>query len=70
MTCEEALAALKSGDPIHVSGEEMRRFIEAVAPTVSKDDRDQVIRRATSRVRSTVTAYPTVTQIVCPHKPL
>ena len=60
MTAEEALAALKTGDPIHVSGEEMRRFIAAVAPTVPKEDRDQVIRRAAERVRSTVTAYPTV----------
>ena len=60
MTAEEALAALKTGDPIHVQGDEMRRFFAAVAPTVPKDDRDQVIRRATSRVRSTVTAYPTV----------
>ena len=59
MTAEEALAALKSGDPIHVSGEEMRRFIAAVAPTVPKEDRAEVIRRATSRVRSTTTAYPT-----------
>ena len=30
-----------------------------VLPSVPKEDRDQVIRRATSRVRSTVTAYPT-----------
>ena len=27
MTCEEALVALETGDPIHVTGEEMRRFI-------------------------------------------
>ena len=60
MTCEEALAALKTGDPIHVSGEEMRSFIEAVAPTVPKEDRDQVIRRAAKRVRSTVKAYVAV----------
>ena len=32
---------------------------EVVQPTVPKDDRDQVIRRAAERVRSTVTAYPT-----------
>lgn len=49
MTAEEALAALKTGDPIHVSGEEMRRFIAAVAPTVPKDDRDQVIRTTTKK---------------------
>ena len=36
MTCEEALAALKTGDPIHVQGEEMRRFIEAVAPVTCR----------------------------------
>ena len=59
MTAEEALAALKTGDPIYVSGEEMRRFIAVVAPTVPKEDRDQVIRRAVKRVRSTVKAYPT-----------
>lgn len=38
----------------------MTAVIAAVAPTVPKDDRDQVIRRAAERVRSTVTAYPTV----------
>ena len=27
VTCEEALAALETDDPIHVTGEEMRRFI-------------------------------------------
>ena len=59
MTAEEALAALKTGDPIHVSGEEMRRFIAVVLPSVPKEDRDQVIRRAAKRVRSTVKAYPT-----------
>ena len=36
MTAEEALAALKTGDPIHVSGEEMRRFIEAVGPVTCR----------------------------------
>ena len=30
MTAEEALAALKTGDPIHVQGEEMRRFIAVI----------------------------------------
>ena len=40
MTAEEALAALKTGDPIHVQGDEMRRFIAVVAPTVPKEDRD------------------------------
>ena len=30
MTCEEALDALKTGDPIHVQGEEMRRFIAVI----------------------------------------
>lgn len=59
MTCEEALAALKTGDPIHVQGDEMRRFIAVVLPSVPKEDRDQVIRRAAERVRSTATAYPT-----------
>ena len=29
-TCEEALAALDRGDPIHVQGEEMRRFIAVI----------------------------------------
>lgn len=29
-TCEEALAALETGEPIHVSGEEMRRFIAVI----------------------------------------
>ena len=59
MTAEEALAALKTGDPIHVQGDEMRRFITAVAPTVPKEDRAEGIRRAAERVRSTVKAYPT-----------
>ena len=36
MTAEEALAALKTGDPIHVQGEEMRRFITAVAPVTCR----------------------------------
>ena len=30
MTADEALAALDRGDPIHVQGEEMRRFIAAI----------------------------------------
>lgn len=30
-----------------------------VLPSVPKEDRDQVIRRAAKRVRSTVKAYPT-----------
>ena len=30
MTADEALAALKTGDPIHVQGEEMRRFIAVI----------------------------------------
>lgn len=30
MTAEEALAALDQGDPIHVQGEEMRRFIAVI----------------------------------------
>ena len=33
---------------------------EVVQPTVPKEDRDAVLRRATSRVRSTVTAYDDV----------
>ena len=57
LTAEEALAALKTGAPIHVHGDEMRRFIAVVAPTVPKEDRADVIRRAASRVRSTAKAY-------------
>ena len=56
MTCEEALAALKSGDPIHVQGEEMRHFIAVVAPTVPKEDRDEIVKRAGSRVKARVKA--------------
>ena len=33
---------------------------EVVQPTVPREDRDAVLRRATSRVRSTVTAYDDV----------
>lgn len=32
---------------------------EVVQPTVPKEDRDAVLRRAAARVRSTATAYPT-----------
>ena len=29
-TCEEALAAMRRGEPVHVTGEEMRRFIAVI----------------------------------------
>ena len=57
MTAEEALTALKTGAPIHVHGDEMRRFIAVVAPTVPKEDRAEVVRMSASRVRSTAKAY-------------
>ena len=56
MTAEQALAALKAGDPIHVSGEDMRRFIAVVAPTVPREDRAAIIERAASRVRANAKA--------------
>lgn len=56
LTCEEALAALDRGDPIHVSGEDMRRFIAIVAPTVPREDRAAIIERAASRVRANAKA--------------
>ena len=55
-TLDEALVALKRGEPIHVSGEDAMR-LSVILPTVPREDRAEVIRRACSRVRANVKAY-------------
>ena len=56
-TLDEALVALKRGEPIHVSGEDAMR-LSVILPTVPREDRAEVIERACCRLTAKVTAYP------------
>lgn len=55
-TLDEALVALKRGEPIHVSGEDAMR-LSVILPTVPREDRAEVIERACSRLTAKVKCY-------------